>query len=235
MNKGFQFKQFYISQSRCAMKVSETACLFGAFVPLTGKEQTILDIGTGTGLLSFMLAQRSSATICAIELDPQAVEQAQCNVQQSKFANQIQVIEADIVDWAPPYCFDLIICNPPFFEQQLPSENEQKQMAWHSSHLSLFQLISLSKKALSANGVLALLLPIQRMNEAEELGASVGLKSTFKYTLQHSENHAVKHVILGLSNKKETVIHERRLVIRETAKQYSQVVFNQLQPFYSSL
>jgi tRNA1Val (adenine37-N6)-methyltransferase len=235
MKKGFQFKQFYISQDRAAMKVSETACLLGAFMPLTGKEQAILDIGAGTGVLALMIAQRSNAPITAIEIDPDATKQAHENVMNSVFSKQINVQEADLLSWMPPRKFDAIVCNPPFFENQLPSANAKKKMAWHSSHLTLLQLITKAADCLSSQGQIGLLLPYQRMHEVENIGIQLGLSVAYRYTLQHAEDHPIKWVIIGLSKSSNKVCHEQRLVIRQADRHYTKVVFKRLQPFYKSL
>lgn len=235
MNKGFEFKQFYILQNEVAMKVSETACLFGAFMPLTGREQAILDIGTGTGVLALMLAQRSNSPITAIEIDAEASKQAHDNVMNSVFSNRIDVQKADLRSWIPPRQFDAIVCNPPFFENQLPSANAKKKMAWHSSHLTLLQLITKAADSLSSQGQIGLLIPYQRMQEVENIGVQLDLSVAYRYTLQHAENHPIKWVIIGLSNSSSKVCHEQRLVIRQEDRHYTKVVFKRLQPFYKSL
>lgn len=235
MGKGFQFKQFYISQDRCAMKVSETACVFGAFTPLTGKEKFILDVGTGTGLLALMLAQRSSASIKALDIDEDAVEEARQNITSTQFSNRISVERADFLTWPPQHNFDLVICNPPFFENQLASENEKKRIAWHSSHLTLKSLIRKATECLSPQGRIALLLPEQRVDETISIGRNLSLSPYFRYSLQHNEKHKVKYNILGLTSQVAYPLHERKLVLRNSLKQYTDIVYQQLQPFYASL
>ena len=235
MGKGFQFKQFYISQDRCAMKVSETACVFGAFTPLTGKEKDILDIGTGTGLLALMLAQRSSASIKALDIDEDAVEEARQNITSTRFSSRISVEKADFLTWQPQHDFDLIICNPPFFENQLASDNEKKRIAWHSSHLTLQSLIHKASICLSPQGRLALLLPEQRVEETISIGQNLLLSPYFRYSLQHNEKHKVKYSLLGLTPEVAYPLHERKLVLRNSFKQYTDIVYQHLQPYYASL
>jgi tRNA1Val (adenine37-N6)-methyltransferase len=235
MGKGFQFKQFYISQDRCAMKVSETACVFGAFTPLTGKEKYILDVGTGTGVLALMLAQRSSASIKAIDIDEDAVEEARQNINSTQFKNRISVEKGDFLSWDNQQHFDLIICNPPFFENQLASDNEKKRKAWHSSHISLKSLISKASMCLSPQGRIALLLPEQRVEETISIGRNLCLTPYFRFSLQHNKNHKVKYSLLGLTTQVACPMHERKLVLRNSIKQYTDIVYQHLQPFYASL
>ena len=108
----FHFKQFSIEQDRCAMKVSLDACVFGALCE-TDKAEHILDIGTGTGLLSLMLAQRTHAHIDAVELDELAAQQAIQNVENSPFSKQIKVHPTNIKQFKGAKKYDLVVCNPP--------------------------------------------------------------------------------------------------------------------------
>jgi tRNA1Val (adenine37-N6)-methyltransferase len=120
-NSYFQFKQFIIHQDRCAMKVTTDGCLFGSLSPTLIKEErviNVLDIGTGTGLLSLMLAQaKHNAYIDAIEIDKDAFEQACQNVEVSPWGGRIKVFHADARDNEFPHKYDLIISNPPFYEK----------------------------------------------------------------------------------------------------------------------
>lgn len=176
-NQYFSFKQFTIQQDRCAMKVSTDACLFGAYIAELGRSRsvlprTILDIGTGTGLLSLMLAQKHpQAQITALELDEQAAIQAKENVFNSPWNERITVIRQDVLHWneTEDSIFDLIICNPPFFNQHLLSEGEQRAMARHDNYLSLTHLNQIAEKHLTDQGMLALLLPHSRKEECLKL------------------------------------------------------------------
>lgn len=165
-NSWFQFKQFTIHQDKCAMKVTTDACLFGAWVAAhvqTTNFSTAYDLGTGTGLLSLMLAQaRNDWHIVAVEIEADAVAQARNNVEASPFAQQIEVRQQDI-RWMPaePKA-DFIISNPPFHELQLSSIFDAKNIAHHSDALLLEELFLKAKSLLAANGQFAVLLPYYR-------------------------------------------------------------------------
>lgn len=176
-NTYFSFKEFTIHQSQCAMKVSTDACLFGAvvadfFYSHSHAPSKVLDIGTGTGLLALMLAQKNpKANFLAIELDEDAATQASRNVQESPWSNRVEVIQQDVLSWSESSLekFDLIICNPPFFSQHLLSENKNRAMARHDESLSLPQLVAIATRCMSEQAYFAILLPHIRMESCIEL------------------------------------------------------------------
>ena len=155
-NTSFAFKQFLIKQDKCAMKVGTDAVLLGAWVLPKGSKN-ILDIGTGTGVISLMLAQKTQAKIIAIDIDEDAFEQSRQNVLESKFSNQIEVIHSSLQEFSKSSTqkFDLIVTNPPFFEQSLKSSDEQRSHARHADILPFDELI---------DGVLLLLEPKGKFN-----------------------------------------------------------------------
>src|SRR5450631_830225 len=121
-NSYFRFKQFVIQQDRSTMKVCTDSCVLGAWTALQlGQVKTILDIGTGTGLLALMLAQKSEGLIDAVESDPESAGQARENIGQSSWSDRIRVVEKDARDYLNETHYDFIITNPPFFESDLRS------------------------------------------------------------------------------------------------------------------
>src|SRR5437868_5022622 len=142
-NNYFQFKQFIIQQDNCAMKVCTDACLFGAYIANELQSipvNTILDIGAGTGLLSLMLAQKTTAVIDAVEIDNAAFEQAKENIAASPWKEKINTYHADISTFKTGKRYEHIISNPPFFEDDLRSNDEKKNFAKHDSSLTLENL-----------------------------------------------------------------------------------------------
>jgi tRNA1Val (adenine37-N6)-methyltransferase len=174
-NDYFQFKQFKIEQGKSSMKVCTDSCLFGAWIAHLLEQKTvcansILDIGTGTGLLSLILAQKSTASIEAVELDENAFMQAEENFRNSPYSNRVKAYHADIKSWKiQPY--DLIVCNPPFYENDLQSYHQNKNLAKHHEGLTFIELIREVKSRLGAGGAFAVLLPYHRVEYFKSLAA----------------------------------------------------------------
>ncbi|TVR40073.1 MAG: methyltransferase domain-containing protein [Cryomorphaceae bacterium] len=164
----FQFKQFRIDQDRCAMKVGTDGVLLGAWATPMHPPQKILDVGTGTGLVSLMMAQRfNTSKITAIEIDPDAARQAHENVCASKFAQRIEVIEADIMNWLPSAPPDFIVCNPPFFKHQLEAPGHARTLARHQKRFDLSQFLYHARIIIAPVGSMAIILPTGALSEAE--------------------------------------------------------------------
>ena len=173
-NSWFRFKQFIIHQDRCAMKVTTDACLFGAWVAadLETRQVTdgrLLDVGTGTGLLTSMIAQRVNLPIDAIELDMEAYAQAVENSSSSPYKERIQVLQGDVRQFEFPFRYDIIVSNPPFYEQELKSGDRRKNSAHHSEDLKLEELLDVIKKNLQPGGHFYLLLPYKRQEQVNQL------------------------------------------------------------------
>lgn len=175
-NDVFEFKQFKIKQDKCAMRVSTDAVLLGAWV-LPNGSKTILDIGTGTGVIALMLAQKSKARIIAIDIDEQSTEQARENVEASPYKQQVTVDHQSFQDLTKVYTdkFDLIVTNPPYFIDSLKTNSDTRTTARHTDSLSFEDLIFGVKKLLSAKGKFCLILPTKEAAIFRELAQSKGL------------------------------------------------------------
>jgi tRNA1Val (adenine37-N6)-methyltransferase len=175
-NDTFEFKKFKIKQDRCAMRVSTDAVLLGAWVSPNGSKR-ILDIGTGSGVIAMMLAQKSKAEITAIDIDKESTEQAKSNVDESIFKDQIRVVHSSFQDMAKndQTKFNLIVTNPPYFIDSLKNPNDIKASARHTHSLSFEDLIAGVKKMLDEKGKLCLILPTKEAQLFRELAESKGL------------------------------------------------------------
>jgi tRNA1Val (adenine37-N6)-methyltransferase len=172
----FAFKQFIIKQDMCAMKVGTDAVLLGAWVFPNGSKQ-ILDIGTGTGVVALMLAQKTEAHIDAIDIDTNAFNQASQNVIESKFSNQISLFHSSLQDYAKvaDKKYNLIVTNPPYFEQSLKSSDEQRSSARHADVLPFEELIDGVIKLLDPKGKFCLILPTLEAEKFRTLAQKRGL------------------------------------------------------------
>lgn len=175
------------------MKVTTDACLFGAWSArhiqqLEPSPKKVLDIGTGTGLLALMIAQKLSADIDCIEIDLDAFEEAGDNISASPWANQIEVYHSDANLFNSPYKYDIIVSNPPFYEKELRSPDAKRNIAHHDG-LSLQQLLEVITLNLDKNGRFYLLLPYKRNTEIDKLISSNELSIVKKEFVRQSVNH----------------------------------------------
>lgn len=172
----FAFKQFIIKQDKCAMKVGTDAVLLGAWIIPNGSKY-ILDIGTGTGVIALMLAQKTDAQIDAIDIEEEAFIQAKQNVSESKFSNQICVTHSSFQDYSKTTDkkYNLIVTNPPFFEQSLKSSDEQRSHARHADVLPFEELLDGVLKLLDHKGKFCLILPTLEAIKFRALAEKKGL------------------------------------------------------------
>jgi tRNA1Val (adenine37-N6)-methyltransferase len=197
----FRFKQFTIQQDRTAMKVCTDACVLGAYANVDGAR--ILDIGTGTGLLTLMAAQRNTmARLDAVEIDESAYEQAIENVANSPFADRIQVIHTRIQAFAQTYTgdkYDRILTNPPFYTNHLRSPDAAVNRALHTDELPFLDLIEAAARLLSAEGQWWVLLPPYEAEKLAKLAQTLGLNPFQRLHLRHKATKPVFRVITGFS------------------------------------
>jgi tRNA1Val (adenine37-N6)-methyltransferase len=159
-NDYFAFKKFTIHQDNCAMKVGTDGVLLGAWVN-TGAAESILDIGTGTGLITLMLAQRSNARIDAIDIDKSAVKQAEENVAGSPWKSRIHIIHESLQSFSKKNSkYDLLVTNPPYYSNALKAPDEKRSMARHNYKLRQSELIEGILRLLNPGGSLGIILPV---------------------------------------------------------------------------
>lgn len=206
-NAFFQFKQFIVWQDRCAMKVCTDSCLFGAYVAASTQSEivppaSVLDIGGGTGLLTLMLAQRLNAKFDAVEIDERAADQMRENFQKSPWRDSLNVICGDAKAHADNRKYDLVISNPPFYENELESDIREVALARHGSGLLLSELAQVMSDKLNESGRYYLMVPAYRSLYMIEVLASEGLSTDKIITICHSAQHPPFRVFLSGSKKK---------------------------------
>lgn len=237
-NNYFSFKQFTVQQDHCAMKVCTDACLLGAWaaekIAVLPSVKNILDIGTGTGLLSLMIAQKNATTIDAVELEENAAQQAAGNFSVSPWKERLQVFNTAIDQFDPGKKYDVIISNPPFFGDDLKSNNAFKNAAKHDSTLTLDELLQQIKRLLKENGTAYILIPFHRINYLEKLASDNGFFINEKLLVKQSVDHGYFRSLLMLSNQPGAV-HTKELAIHDAQKLYSDEFTALLKDYYLKL
>ena len=190
-NSWFQFQQFRVEQDRCAMKISTDAVLVGSLVQSDAPKQ-ILDIGTGTGVIALMLAQRfPQASLTAVELDLEAATQAAENCLESPFSERLTVIQGRFQDFQEEKRFDLLVSNPPFFPDHLPASDPKRNQALHTHSLSFEELLHKASQLLAPSGSFWVILPPRQMQDFLQCAKGNGL---FPGTRVHIRDNASKPV-----------------------------------------
>lgn len=219
-NDYFAFKQFTIHQGDCAMKVTTDGCLFGAWAANAVASRGLLvaktlDIGTGTGLLSLMLAQKISTQIDAVEIDTAAAIQAKANFSASPWAKQLHIHETAIQTFstANNKVYNFIITNPPFFENDLKSIDTKRNVALHSAALSLETLVATIYRLLATNGQFAILLPYHRMDYFIELTIPFGFVLHQQVLVKQTPKHPYFRAML-LFGYTQKITEEKELIIK---------------------
>jgi tRNA1Val (adenine37-N6)-methyltransferase len=244
-NTYFQFKQFTVHQEHTAMKVCTDACLFGAWLAKDENINTasaLLDIGTGTGLLSLMVAQstcsniNTHSTITAVEIEPAAATEAQRNIKASPWAEQIKLVHSSIQEF-PHQKFDCIFTNPPFFEGDLKSPNEAINVASHSMALPWTELIEVVYDLLNPNGYYYVLVPALRAYTMQKLAEQKGLFLMEEVMVSNAAKqkpfraiHKYRKSVTPLAEVKRT-----NYIIKEKDNNYTESFTKLLAPYYLHL
>ena len=238
-NSYFQFKQFRVEQADCAMKVSTDACVLGAVAAVAGAAR-ILDIGTGTGLLALMAAQRNpTAVLEAVELDGSAAAQATANFGASPWASRLTLHPGPLARLAAaaPQPFDHILCNPPFFRHALRSPDARRTRARHAAEdsLTFAELARFAAGFLAPAGRLTVLLPPPEMREMEHEAATAGLYPVARLVLRHrATSPPLRHIVEF--GRQPAVVQVQDLPLHEPDSEVYCAWFQQrLGPFYLAL
>lgn len=236
-NYQFDFKQFTIKQERTAMKVGTDGVLLGSWVEPASSTR-FLDIGTGTGLIALMLAQRYvNATIDAIEIDHDAAEEAKQNVANSPWADRINVIETSLNDYynVSNIRYHLIVTNPPFYNATLKPEDDARAAARHFDSLPFKDIARYADKYLTEDGRLAVIYPTN-CEENVMLGAAY---SSLKYIkvcdVCTKEGKPAKRRMVLFGKKSEGVTVKEKIMIRNSDNEYTNEYRALTEAFYKSL
>jgi len=232
----FRFKQFSIGQSEGVFKVGTDACLLAVLSPISGAKR-ILDVGTGTGLIALMLAQRChDAAIVAIDINPKAADLAQENFNSSPWRDGLSAMHVELKSFASsnPGGFDHIVCNPPFFKDSLINQKTTTAQARHEVDLSLTELVSSSRRLLSHNGKFTFILPYQRRQEIEAELMAQSLHILKRIDIKPFANAESNRVIYTVSKTMSTLSAEP-LIIYDDQNQFTPTILTLFKPYYLRL
>ena len=234
-NPYFQFKQFTVWHDKCAMKVGTDAVLLGAWADITNSK-SILDVGTGTGIIALMLAQRGMGVIDAIDIDADACAQAKENVMASPFSDRINVIHAACTEYTASgnerKVYDLIVSNPPYFVNSLKCPDSKRSTARHTDSLPLSELIGNTCPLLSPHGRIALILPYKQKEEVKSLAQKNMLFVSRQTDVIPVRGAQPKRLLIELSHiESEETIHDT-LTLEDRERQRTPEYITLTRDFY---
>jgi len=253
-NPFFQCKEFIVHQQHTSMKVCTDACLFGAWVakqPSLETAHSILDIGTGTGLLSLILAQvtnKNNTKITAVEIESQAAAEASSNFSISKWSKRLNLVNESIQNYAAKFIvtadtknnFDIIITNPPFYEGDLKSPDTNKNKAAHSTELSWTSLVENSSSLLKEEGHFFVLVPTLRAYTMQKLAEASHLYLMEEVLVYNDAKHLPFRSFLHFQKNRNTPdkgnsVLRNKIVIKNADNTYSTAFTELLKDYYLHL
>ncbi|UOU99718.1 methyltransferase [Chryseobacterium daecheongense] len=215
--KPFKFKQFDVEQSKDVFRVGTDGVLLGALANVESASK-VLEIGTGTGLISLMLAQRNpNAEFLGIDINEDAVQLTKNNFENSVFRSRLKNILQDFKIFETEERFDLVVSNPPYFEE---SGSDKDKIARQTVELNFKQLISKSSNVLSETGILSVIIPVEMGDEFIDLAKENQLFLNRKVNIKGIVHSNTKRLILEFS-RFEKELEESELVIEKSPRQYS--------------
>jgi len=231
----FSFKQFSVEQDRCAMKIGTDGVLLGAWTPVDRNPQTILDIGSGTGIIALMLAQRSNALqIEAVEIDEAAYEQSVDNFENSPWSDRLFCFHAALAEITedPEDEYDLIVSNPPFYLEDYKSENEQRALARFQDALPFEELIEAAALLLSENGIFTLILPYKEEENFLALAKEYELYPLKITRVKGGPSTEIKRSLLAFSREELSFYPVDELIIETSRHIYTAEYIELTKDFY---
>lgn len=212
-NSFFQFKQFVVNQQDCAMKVGTDGVLLGAWFSFP-KDGSVLDIGTGTGLVALMAAQRGAGSVTAVEIDEKAASQAMANVADSPWKERIEVVCSDIAKYGVEGAkFGAVVCNPPYFRDSLRSPDSVRSQARHNDTLSYEALADSVVRLLDEEGLFSLVLPSDAATAFVTIAAKRELYLCRRTNVVTKEGNVPKRVLLAFRKQQLLSFKEDELVM----------------------
>lgn len=230
-NNYFRFKKFTIEQDGCAMKVGTDGCLIGAWFD-TSDCRNILDIGTGSGLIAIMAAQRSQAHITGVEIDTTAAEKAKENAKKSPWSERIEIINCDIATFDTPTLYDAIVSNPPYFSNSLKCDNEQRTLARHNDSLTPTSFFTHAKELLANGGSISLIIPEDSLELWSNEAIFKGFCAHRITHIQTTPRKKAKRVMIEFRKEACITPENTTLILEDSPGEYSKEAKRLLRDFY---
>ena len=233
-NKPFKFKQFTVSQDKTAMKIGTDAVLLGAWANIENKPFSILDIGSGTGVIALMLAQCCHAELIdALEIDEDAYEQCVENFENSQWSDRLFCYHASLQKFAEEIDdkYDLIVSNPPFYQDDYKSDNIQRDLARFEDSMPFEHLVNCASKLLSNHGTFSVIIPFKEENHFIDLASKAYL---FPNRVLHVKGNSSTKTVRSLIEFSfvQSEINVEELIIETSRHQYTQDFINLTKDFY---
>ncbi|MEM0576070.1 tRNA1(Val) (adenine(37)-N6)-methyltransferase [Flavobacterium polysaccharolyticum] len=231
----FQFKNFFVEQDRCAMKIGTDGVLLGAWAPIDNHPFSVLDIGTGTGIVALMLAQRSAAQqIDALEIDEAAYEQATDNFENSPWNDRLFCFHAGLDEFIeePEDEYDLIVSNPPFYSEDYKTENESRDLARFQDAMPFEQLLEAADLLLSENGIFAVIIPFKEEENFIALANEFELYPLKITRIKGTPTTKIKRSLLAFSRNETTDLAIDELTIEAARHVYTPEYIKLTKDFY---
>ncbi len=234
--KPFHFKQFSLFHHRSTMKVGTDAVLLSAWIE-PGDVKTILDVGTGSGIIALMMASRTNAKVDAIDIDPDSCKEAGQNFSDSPFNKRLRIFNQGFTIFTSQSdrTYDLVVSNPPFFINDMKSENHRKNKARHTDTLSYKELCYGAAQLLNSNGRLAIVLPYTESRYFIETATQHNLFLHKKLLIFPKPCFQPNRVNLEFCKEKPAKIKEEKFIIRQESGNFTQQYVDLLGKYYLSI
>lgn len=232
--KPFQFKQFSVNQEDCTMKVGTDGVLLGAWADVSGAKK-VLDIGTGTGVIALMMAQRlPEAEIHAVEISEEACAVAEQNFAESKWSDRLKSFNFPVQDFAKmtDHRYDLIVSNPPFFSGGTFSSNEDKNLMRHTVRLPNGDLLNAVRRLLNRSGRFVMILPYIEGLRFEEMARQYHFYVTKKTSVLPVEGKPVERLLLEFAYEEQALEEQSLIIETDTRHVYTEDYIALTKDFY---
>lgn len=230
----FHFKHFSIAQEGSAHKVGTDGVLLGAWVNVTITDTRMLDIGTGTGLIALMLAQRSTAQaqIDALDIGEKEVKEARQNITRSPWPQKITVYEGAVQNFNPGHLYDLVVSNPPYYVNSLVPPHQGRSVSRHTHQLPFGALLARAGQLLSPKGRFATILPYATGLHFLKMSSAQGLYAVRKTTFRARTHKPPERLLMELSRSPGPIAEENEIILYSAGNDWSEEYRHLTRDFY---